>query len=111
MINEETLLELKSMAEDEPELWWEILDSYLEQVPDLMKNIHGALSAQDAKGLREAAHSLKGASYNIGAEGLGDLAKNVEQHAQANAFSDAEALFPQLERCCLETEKLLKAYR
>jgi len=57
------------------------IDPYLEDAPRCIDDIEQAMVAGDYVLARERAHTLKGASANLGAETLAQLAMQVEQHA------------------------------
>jgi HPt (histidine-containing phosphotransfer) domain-containing protein len=68
-----------------------ILDVFLEDAPNSMGAIERALAARDARGLRDAAHALKGACGNISAEELREAARDLEQIGDAGRIDDAPA--------------------
>jgi HPt (histidine-containing phosphotransfer) domain-containing protein len=47
----------------------------------------------DAKGATRAAHTLKGASQQLGAEALGDLFEDIERSAKAGHYAEAMRRF------------------
>lgn len=56
----------------------ELVDTFLEEAPGLMKSLESALAARDAEGFRRAAHSLKSNGYTFGALELGARARDLE---------------------------------
>ena len=56
----------------------ELIDTFLEEAPGMMKGLEAALTARDAEAFRRAAHSLKSNSYTFGAAELGARAKALE---------------------------------
>ena len=56
----------------------ELVDTFLEEAPAMMKSLDDALARRDAEAFRRAAHSLKSNSYTFGATELGARAKELE---------------------------------
>ncbi len=61
---------------------------------DMMRE---ALTQDSAEGLREAAHTLKGSSSNLGAEPITRLCTVLEEQGQAGLLDEAASLIEQLE--------------
>lgn len=67
-----------------------------------------AIVEQDADALRGQAHSLKGASANLGAMVLAQLCLTMEQLAEAASWNEARSHLQQLEQTCEQvTDRLL----
>jgi HPt (histidine-containing phosphotransfer) domain-containing protein len=56
----------------------ELVDTFLEEAPSMLKEMHDALAAQDADKFRRAAHSLKSNCNTFGALTLGVMARELE---------------------------------
>ncbi len=56
----------------------ELVDTFLEDAPSMLAELHSALAAGDADKFRRAAHSLKSNSLTFGAMRLGDMARELE---------------------------------
>jgi HPt (histidine-containing phosphotransfer) domain-containing protein len=65
-----------------------------------------ASTAQDAAGMRQAAHALKSSSANVGAMAFADLCREVEQAADNGNLHDARVL---MERLLQEHQQVLLA--
>lgn len=61
-----------------PEFVAELVDTFLEEAPRMLRDLEGALAARDAEGFRRAAHSLKSNSNTFGAFKLGAQARDLE---------------------------------
>jgi len=59
-----------------------LLRTYREQVPQQLAAIDAALAAGDVAAVGGVAHSLKSASYSVGAKRLGDLCAAIEAAAR-----------------------------
>ncbi len=79
VIDEEVLEELRSMLGDEVQ---HLVEVFLEDTPKLLARLEVAASEGDMDGLRDAAHSLKSSSANLGAMLLSAAARRVEQGAR-----------------------------
>jgi CheY-like chemotaxis protein len=85
--------------ESDPAFVLELIESYTPLFANHSKNVEIAFENRDMKKLRYAAHSLKGASLNIGANSLGEICKTIEDLAESGSF---DALGPSLK--ALKTE-------
>jgi HPt (histidine-containing phosphotransfer) domain-containing protein len=71
-------------GEDEPELLSELIDIFLEDAPQRMKDITEGLAGGDLGRVERGAHTLKSSSANIGALGLSELCRRIVESARAN---------------------------
>jgi HPt (histidine-containing phosphotransfer) domain-containing protein len=60
----------------------ELIDTFLEEVPGMFKEMEQALSESDADGFRRAVHSLKTNANTFGAAELAEKAKELEYMAR-----------------------------
>ncbi len=67
----------------------EMLGLFIGMTEPLIDDIDAAFGAADWHGVREAAHSLKGAARSACANSLGDLAARLQDDAEAGRASDA----------------------
>jgi len=111
ILNQETIDELLEMVEDSPEILIEIIDAYAEQGGILLDQFTNAIQHHDSNNLREAAHSLKGASYNVGAVSLAELAANLENKGAEASWQDMDDLFIKLQHCYTETITALQTLK
>ena len=63
----------------EPDELKEILQAYFEDAPQMLEQGRLAVGRQDWSSLAKNMHSLKGASYNLRLDRLGELASLAEQ--------------------------------
>jgi PAS domain S-box-containing protein len=75
----------------------EIIDNYLEEAPQLLQAMRAAVTSQDAAALRQAAHTLRGTSANLGAIALSQLCKTLEAIGDAGITTGALAVLSQVE--------------
>ena len=82
VIDSATFEELKQISG--AEFINELIDAFLDDAPNMLKNLHTALAAGDIDSFRRNAHSLKSNANTFGAAELGALAKELEFMARAN---------------------------
>ena len=70
----------------------ELLRIFLEQTDEKLRSVETALSAKDYGQIREDAHSIKGASANVGADRLRELAASLEGRMKNGEHTQAEAM-------------------
>jgi len=67
----------------------ELVDTYLEDGAAQLAALRAAAAAGDIEGLLRPAHSLKSSSLNVGALGLSELGRQLEEAARTGAVADA----------------------
>ena len=93
--------EALSRLDGDLELWDEIRNIWLDDVPNLLASVRTALDARSSDGLRRAAHALKGASSNVGAVRVAAVARDIER---ASPQADWPSLEVVVRRLSEETE-------
>jgi len=79
VIDDSVLAELKEMGGEEgAEFLADVINSYLEDAPQLLNSLSEALPQGDLKLLKQAAHTLKSTSATVGAMNLSELCKVME---------------------------------
>jgi HPt (histidine-containing phosphotransfer) domain-containing protein len=66
----------------------ELIDTFLEDAPRMMDDLHLALAGGDAETFRRTAHSFKSNCRTFGALGLAELARELELIARENRLAD-----------------------
>ena len=74
-----------------------IVGGFLEEMPDQLATLRSCLASGDAAGARRQAHSIKGASANVGGEALRQAALAAEEAGQAGDLDAIMTLVPGLE--------------
>ena len=64
----------------------EIFELYMETTVSDLKELKAALQAGDAEKVHQEAHSIKGASGNLGLNELFELAKEIDDRARVNSL-------------------------
>ena len=80
-----------------PGLLKKIIGIYLLETPRLLRLLRDASDRGDAEGLRQAAHSLKSSSANLGATRLARICEEVEALARSEETSKARPLVARIE--------------
>lgn len=94
---------LKTMADDDLAFMAEMIDTFLEDAPDLLEKMQHGVEYGDAAALRIAAHSLKSNSADFGAKTLRDLCKEAESMGRDSRLHGADEI---VLRARAEYEKL-----
>ncbi|WP_425599838.1 ATP-binding protein [Luteimonas aestuarii] len=83
VLEAEIIEDLRAMLGDEVD---RLVDVFLEDTPRLLKDLENAAAGPDYDALRDAAHSLKSSSANLGAMSLSAAAKRVELAAREQSL-------------------------
>ena len=89
----------------------ELVDTYLQDSPEMLAQMHQALDAQDAESFRRAAHSLKSNSANFGAMQLSALARELEMMGRENRLGEAGDTLVKAEKEYAQVEQALEALK
>ena len=84
-----------------------IVNMFLEQSEALVLQIREAVETGDAVGVREAAHSLKSSSANVGAMRVSALSFDLEQAGRDGMLDNASALADRLYLAIKEANQAL----
>ncbi len=97
-----------------PNILQRVLHLYVDSAPDRMKSLRDAVESAEAAATRDAAHTLKSSSANVGATRLSTLCKDLEARARAGLMDDAterlaaiEAEFALVARAIEETCRMV----
>ena len=67
----------------------ELIQTYFEEIPQLLSSLQQALEQQDCNLFRQAAHSIKSTSNSFGALELGALARELEMMGREGKLQGA----------------------
>lgn len=98
-------------GEDDPSLVFELIDIFLQDAPQRMKDISESLASGDIKRLERAAHTLKSSSANVGAMWLSTICKEMEEIARTNTTQGVASLFAESTRRLGDVEAALRGLR
>ncbi len=85
-----------------------LLDTFLADSAERLRQIQQASDLADSQALRLAAHSFKGSCSNMGAPSLAGLCKQLEDMARREQLTDVPALLVQIEEEFLVVHDLLQ---
>jgi HPt (histidine-containing phosphotransfer) domain-containing protein len=80
------------------ELLKEIVELFLETAPPLLRGIQSAVGRGDGRGLKTAAHTMRGSAKDFYAPTLERAALVLEQIGESQAFDGAEIAYAVLEK-------------
>jgi HPt (histidine-containing phosphotransfer) domain-containing protein len=82
---------------DDEDLARTVVGGFLEDIPKLIEALKGYLEAGDAPSAERQAHSIKGASANVGGERLRAVAFEMEKAGKTGDLESITARLPELE--------------
>jgi two-component system, sensor histidine kinase and response regulator len=97
-------------GEGEPEILSELIDLFLDEVPQQLGALREAVEKDDAPSVERIAHTLKGSSGNMGATPMAQICAELEDVGASGDLSRAPELLERLEeefwrvRLALESE-------
>jgi HPt (histidine-containing phosphotransfer) domain-containing protein len=71
---------------------------FLEDADAHLRTLRGAVEAGDANSVREASHTLKGSSGNIGASRIQEVCARLQEISESEELDNAPELLDRLER-------------
>ncbi len=92
--------QLRQLAGEDSDFESELLNIFLQDARDSLQKLESAIASQSAQAVEEVAHSLRGASANVGASALSAVALELEQTAHRGDITSALELLKQLKRHC-----------
>jgi HPt (histidine-containing phosphotransfer) domain-containing protein len=103
-IDFDAINELKEMLEDE---FPELIETYTRDVTAKLKLLGDAIDQADSDAVRKIAHSMKGASVNIGILKYGEICNTLESAAIAEQNQDYQSSFERLQQEFIFVEEAL----
>jgi two-component system sensor histidine kinase/response regulator len=94
VLDRETALE---RVEGDVELFEELVQLFLEDLPERLSEIRVGLARQDGDQVRRAAHALKGAAANLSALAVAATARTLEEAGRGADFDAAARAYTTLE--------------
>jgi HPt (histidine-containing phosphotransfer) domain-containing protein len=86
----------------------DLFDTYIEDAHEKLDGIAKALTEHDAQAMGRLAHTFKGASGNIGASALSQIAEQLQQLGYNDQLEGAEQLVSQLKELYQLVEQAMK---
>jgi signal transduction histidine kinase/CheY-like chemotaxis protein len=79
-----------------PPLLQKVISTYFQSSSELMERLRQAVEKGEAEAARQAAHSLKSSSANLGAKQLASLSKELEDAGRVHAMQNTGPLWEQI---------------
>jgi CheY-like chemotaxis protein len=111
MLDPAALENLLSMLGGELDYLGELIDSFLEDAPQLLSQLRHYVEDGNAKGASRIAHSLKSNGADFGAATFAGLCKELETKGRAGDLEGATQLMAQIEAGYRALEAALRAVR
>ncbi|UNM06894.1 MAG: Hpt domain-containing protein [Planctomycetales bacterium] len=93
------------------QIWNEIIDAWLEEVPQNISQLRQALIDQDLELAERSAHSIKGCSAEILAEDISRTSALAEEQCRRGNIQSVKSLLQEIERQFSRVERQLSEYR
>ena len=88
---------MMSRLMDDENLVRVVLEAFLEDIPRQIMALRGCLGNGDVAGVERQAHSIKGASANVSAEGMRAIALEMEMYVNAGNLESVKACLAELD--------------
>lgn len=88
----------------------DILMTYIEDVSKRCESLANCFSDKNIEKVKNEAHTIKGASYSIGANKIGDKALAIEVSCKHNDMASAESNISELKDLIEQTKEVLNEY-
>jgi len=89
---------LSELLMGDEEMAKSVIEAFLEEIPKNIERLETCLTHADVSGAGYAAHSIKGASVNVGADALGRTAHEMERAGEAGDSKALHRWMPELKR-------------
>jgi PAS domain S-box-containing protein len=99
---------LEKMSAGDKEFEADLIETYLEDVRTRVLILEAAIVKNENTNVINEAHTIKGASYSVGARKVGDEAYGIELSCKLNDFKSALERLSKLKSAIEETKSLLK---
>ena len=96
----------EAQSDGEPDLIVELIDLYLDEASKLLAGMREAVAKKDALPIKQAAHSLRGSSGNLGVLQMAIMCREVEQMKSEDIFP-IEVLVNKMEQELVQVRQIL----
>ena len=106
-------MNFKKLAEDlglEEDDFLEIVDLFIETTPSDLSKLESAADEGHVQNVVETAHSIKGASGNLGFRDMYDMAREIEMNAQKEILEGAKEAIQLLKEQFTQIEKAVRSH-
>jgi HPt (histidine-containing phosphotransfer) domain-containing protein len=109
VIDTKAIARLTELAGDDSNFLEEFINTFLDSVPTMLKEMQESLDEQDSQRLRLIAHTLKSNSNAVGALRLGELCRDLELLAKEGVLIDVPNKLPLVEQEFKSVESALNS--
>ena len=106
--NEFDWQQLRQLSGDDKEFEAELLAIFLDDARSSLRLLEGAIISKNVETIESVAHSLRGASANVGASAIANIAFELEHAAQAGETPNALKLVEQIDSYCQKIQVRLQ---
>ncbi len=95
--------QLRQLAGEDTDFEAELLEMFLQDAERSLRELERAIASRSLQAIEDIAHSLRGASANVGASALALAASQLEQMARSGKLvnpSAAQGLLQQIQKHC-----------
>lgn len=103
--------EIEDMMDGDKELIADLIDTMLDTAPELMNELSSGIRGKNAIQVREAAHALKAASGQLGANLFAEICKELEALAKTGDVSNAKGYLSTLPQEYDKLQSALSAWK
>ncbi|WP_020209473.1 Hpt domain-containing protein [Gilvimarinus chinensis] len=107
LIDHDALAALREVMDED---FIQLIETFVSDSHAKINTMQRALAAGQSDELRRAAHSLKGSSSNIGASGLMNTCRQIEERAAASELRGLEHLLVDLQSEFSQVKQQLEIY-
>lgn len=100
---------LHRLGEDR-QLLRDIIQIYLEDSPVMVEKIHSTVATEDALGLQQAAHQLKGIAATLSAADVVGVASRLEHMGASRNLSDAAKAVAEVDQLVTSLNQAVKEF-
>ncbi|MDH3326230.1 MAG: EAL domain-containing protein [Gammaproteobacteria bacterium] len=93
---------LREQVGEQPEIWKQIIDSFISNTPELVTELKTALQNNDLNAVSFVAHKIKSGARSIGANKLTEITQSIESFGKLEQKSAILELQPALDRAISE---------
>ena len=109
VIDQVTFDELKQMSGED--FINELIDTFLEDAPNMIAEMKSALDSNDVDTFRRAAHSMKSNAATFGANDLSVMAKELEMLGKENKLNETGNRLKSMEEAYASAKQELEALK
>lgn len=100
--------QLRQLAGDDRAFEYELLEIFVQDAQQSLAKLENAIATRSIQAVQDTAHSLKGASANVGASALSLAARQLEQITRSEELAKAPMLLQQIRTHCSRIQRYIQ---